>query len=208
MAPGASTRGFADVSIPPDGQITESCPAPLRKIFRFSFDPNHFTESHRPVPQRGVRTSRTRDGMWWTRQRGLTNGAEADGEVVWSWRPDAGVKCRGFSARRRWQKSPVTGESTKETVKTIAQGRPGVSGGPVVTTLVCFLFCTRGCGCSGHPAFPAPSDFSEGPTFTATTRAKCAARSRSCVCERWCWKIESEAVHCVVPRHTLSVVPA
>jgi hypothetical protein len=28
--------------------------------------------------------------------------------------------------RRRWQKSPVTGESTKETVKTIAQGRPGV----------------------------------------------------------------------------------
>jgi hypothetical protein len=32
----------------------------------------------------------------------------------------------GFSARRRWQKSPVTGESTKETVKTIAQGKLGV----------------------------------------------------------------------------------
>jgi len=29
---------------------------------------------------------------------------------------------------------------------------------PVVTTLVCFvLFRTRGCGCSKHPAFPAPS---------------------------------------------------
>jgi hypothetical protein len=27
-----------------------------------------------------------------------------------------------FPAKRRWQKSPVTGESTKETVKTIAQG--------------------------------------------------------------------------------------
>jgi hypothetical protein len=27
---------------------------------------------------------------------------------------------------RRWQKSPVTGESAKETVKTIAQGMPGV----------------------------------------------------------------------------------
>jgi hypothetical protein len=25
---------------------------------------------------------------------------------------------------RRWQESPVTGESTKETVKTIAQGMP------------------------------------------------------------------------------------
>jgi hypothetical protein len=29
---------------------------------------------------------------------------------------------------RRWQESPVTGESTKETVKTIARGMPGVSG--------------------------------------------------------------------------------
>ena len=26
----------------------------------------------------------------------LTNGTEADGEVVWSWRPDAGVKLAGF----------------------------------------------------------------------------------------------------------------
>src|SRR5260370_5172023 len=42
--------------------------------------------------------------------------------------------------------------------KTIAQGRPAGSGEPVVTTLVCFvLFRTRGCGCIGHPAFPAPS---------------------------------------------------
>jgi hypothetical protein len=39
---------------PPDGQITESCPAPFAKIFSFAPDPNQFTESHRPVPQRGV----------------------------------------------------------------------------------------------------------------------------------------------------------
>jgi hypothetical protein len=32
-----------------------------------------------------------------------------------------------MSRRRRWQTSPITGESTKETVKTIAQGMPGVS---------------------------------------------------------------------------------
>jgi hypothetical protein len=49
----------------------------------------------------------------------------ADGEVVWSWRPDAGVKSCGDasgltglemyhqSAKRRWQESPVTGESAK-----------------------------------------------------------------------------------------------
>jgi hypothetical protein len=30
--------------------------------------------------------------------------------------------------RRRWQESPVAGESTKEAVKTIARGMPGDSG--------------------------------------------------------------------------------
>src|SRR3984893_9700489 len=52
--------------------------------------------------------------------------------------------------KRRWQKSPVTGESTKETVKTIAQGRPGRSGEPVVTTLVClFQFAREAAGATG-----------------------------------------------------------
>ena len=73
-------------------------------------------------------------------------------EVVWS---DAGVKFRGIiPAKRRWQKSPVTGESAKETVKTIAQGMPGDSGEPVVTT-VCFLPLHTGRGRIGRPAFPA-----------------------------------------------------
>jgi len=42
----------------------------------------------------------------------LTNGTEADGEIVWSWRRDAGVKLRGMPAQRRWQQSPFAGEST------------------------------------------------------------------------------------------------
>jgi hypothetical protein len=45
--------------------------------------------------------------------------------------------------RRRWQTSPVTGESTKETVKTIAQGMPGDPGVTVVTMLVCFFHIAR-----------------------------------------------------------------
>ena len=55
-----------------------------------------------------------------------TNGVCADGEVVWSWRSDAGAKVAGLneSDDRRWQPSMVTEESTKDTVKTIAQGRP------------------------------------------------------------------------------------
>src|SRR6266487_3102911 len=68
--------------------------------------------------------------------------------------------------RRRCQTSLVTGESTKETVKTIARGMPGVTGVTVVTMLVCFvLFRTRGFGRNERPAFPAPSEFQEGATF-------------------------------------------
>ena len=50
----------------------------------------------------------------------------ADGEVVWSWRPDAGVKFAMMLCITRMTVTtkPVTGESMKETVKTIAQGRP------------------------------------------------------------------------------------
>jgi len=58
-----------------------------------------------------------------------------------------------------------------------AQGRPGVSGEPVVITLACFvLFRTRGRGCSGHPAFPAPSVI--GGTRLLKPRAHRAARTR------------------------------
>ena len=57
---------------------------------------------------------------------------------MWSRRPGAGVKSRGIFHEATVTIKPVTGESTKETVKTIAQGRPGV---PVNlwSTTVCFL---------------------------------------------------------------------
>jgi hypothetical protein len=43
----------------------------------------------------------------------------------------------------------VTGESTKETVKTIARGMPGETGVAVVTTLVCsFYFACEAAGAS------------------------------------------------------------
>ncbi len=87
-----------------------------------------------------------------------TNVPEADGEVVWFWRPDAGVKPRGLCpCGRRWQTSPVSGKSTKETVKTIACGNAGLfrwTCGDYARVL-CF-FRTRGCGCIGRPAFPTP----------------------------------------------------
>ena len=64
----------------------------------------------------------------------------------------------------------VTGESTKETVKTIARGMPGVSGVTVVTCLRAFYFCTQGCGRIERPAFPAPS-VSRGRKFLQTSGA-------------------------------------
>src|ERR1700731_5454195 len=81
--------------------------------------------------------------------------------------------------RRRWQKSPAHRGEHEAAVKTIAQGRPGRSGEPVVTTLVYFVFYrTRGCGCIVRPAFPAPSAF-EGRTKSKTRAKKHAARMRS-----------------------------
>src|ERR1700716_2494355 len=65
--------------------------------------------------------------------------------------------------------------------KTIAQGRPECSGEPVVITLVCFLLCTRGCGCTGHPAFPAPSVI-EGRRVSCTVRAQpCRGIADACL---------------------------
>src|SRR5437868_9530272 len=80
----------------------------------------------------------------------------------------------GNPLERRWQESPVTGETTKETVKTTAQGMPVDCGVPVVTTLVCSPFLhARLWVRAAHPAFPAPSVV-EG--YCATARALSAPR--------------------------------
>jgi hypothetical protein len=53
-----------------------------------------------------------------------TNDVVADGEVVWFRPPDAEPKLRMRYERsaRREQESPVSEESTKDTVKALAQG--------------------------------------------------------------------------------------
>ena len=52
---------------------------------------------------------------------------------------------------------PVTAKSTKETVKTIARGMPGVFGVTVVINARVYYHYTRGCGRIERPAFPVPS---------------------------------------------------
>src|SRR5690348_15069721 len=51
--------------------------------------------------------------------------ARTDGEVVWSWRPDAGVKLRGYDPRGDGsKKARFPGRARRTPLKPIAQGRP------------------------------------------------------------------------------------
>jgi hypothetical protein len=82
---------------------------------------------------------------------------------VWSWRPDAGADLAmmlHITSMTVTTKPGLTAESTKETVKTIAQGRPVAPAEPVVLPRAFFMHADH--GCSPHPAFPAPSVFDEG----------------------------------------------
>ena len=65
--------------------ICPPCPVPFAKIFRFHSDPNHFNNFRRLVPHEGriaIVTDAGRDAV--DVDAPLTNGAKADGEVVWS----------------------------------------------------------------------------------------------------------------------------
>src|ERR1700704_3306752 len=53
-----------------------------------------------------------------------TNVADAYGEVVWSWRPDAGVKLCGFIRAAMVARKPVHQGEHDISRKAIAQGRP------------------------------------------------------------------------------------
>jgi hypothetical protein len=81
-----------------------------------------------------------------------------------------------FASRRgRWQESPITGESAKEAVNTIAQGVPGCFGEPVVTCLRAFLLCTQGCGCADAPGIPCALGF-RGKRYSKSGRIDAAGR--------------------------------
>jgi hypothetical protein len=68
-------------------------PVLFEKIFRFSSDPNQLLFRRIPPRQEGVsRSSRNVERDVMDADVPLTNGTDADGEAVWSWRPDAGVK--------------------------------------------------------------------------------------------------------------------
>jgi hypothetical protein len=71
----------------------------------------------------------------------------------------------------------------------------------VVTTLVCFLFRTRGCGRVGRPAFPAPSEFQKAGHLGRTRAKTRGENAESCLQKMPLLKIESTnaRILCVVP---------
>src|SRR5436853_5659971 len=83
------------------------------------------------------------------------------------------------TCRRQWQTSPITGEITKETVKTIARGMPGCSGEPVVTTSCAFYFLHARLRVQRAPGIPCALYFSR--VVVGKARAFHAARMQLAV---------------------------
>jgi hypothetical protein len=146
---------------------------------------NHLL-AHPASMKRGVRAVvTTREaGMRWTRMARQTNVANADGEVVWSWPPDAEAKFAGSSRRRRGQESPVPGESTKETVKTIAQGMPADPAKPVVTA-ACVFCCRRAMGEAITRHSLRPLRFPRAKLLATLGRERVAGSRRCVFTSRW-----------------------
>src|SRR4029453_14661806 len=87
---------------------------------------------------------------------------KAYGEVVWSWRRDAGAKLAISLAGDGDNKPAHRGEHDISR-KAIAQGMSECFRSPVCSCAPnAQFFGTRDRGCSVHPAFPAPSISKEG----------------------------------------------
>ena len=111
----ASRPGMTKM-ICPTGKSAKPCPPPVAKIYRFAFDPKHLYKPRRLAPsQRGVSWSSRNVGAGCDGRRRYrkTNGTGADGKAVWSWRPTLASSLWSASVGRRWQTSPITGESAE-----------------------------------------------------------------------------------------------
>jgi hypothetical protein len=141
-------------------------------VARLIVSPNHRQNRPHPVPIRGA--FRHRHGRW---ARDAVDAMVSKGERHQSGRRSRVV----LMPRRRHQvcsqaMSALTGPIRRASDGDKKARSPGRSRSrplkplrgecrlnpsvPVVTTLVRSLFRARGCGCNGHPAFPAPSIFS------------------------------------------------
>src|SRR5436190_9187540 len=149
----------------------------MKNILLYSSSDLRYTSGH-PVPPEGrimIVTTRWRGWRWTLRRQVLApdENAAAYGEVVWSWRRDPGVKPRGKSHAVTVAKQAAHRGEHEISRNTIARGKSGCLGCTCQTRVRSFYHCTRQCGRSRRPAFPAPSSQEEGQRDckTRTTHA-------------------------------------
>ena len=171
------------------------------------------------LDKRGVsRSSRTRGGMWWTRQRQAREvvrragspvsehgaqdvGAEAYGKTVWSWHPLLVSSWRRLTEPNRVRSAVNSPAMEARRIRlqgergisrqTIAQGMPECSG--CTCMLVCALSAifaheTAGAASTRHSLHPPISK--EG-TSSCKPRAQCVARMRRHICVGWVERSET-----------------
>jgi hypothetical protein len=109
-----------------DGQISKNLSSPARKNISLVASGKSVVFLRPSHPTRGAARDRheTRGGMRWTRKLRLTSAAEADGEGVWFWRPDAGAKLAGSIPPMTVTRKPGHRGERVISRKTIAQGMP------------------------------------------------------------------------------------
>jgi hypothetical protein len=141
-------------------QADATCPVLSAKIFLFPFGANHFSIRGHPGPHKGAFRDRheRKVGMRWTRwvllTRALIRGRRS--RVVLTPRRWRQVGERNFIGDGD-KKARSPGRARNKLLKPSRAGMPGDLGATVVTNACVLLPYTRGCGCNGHPAFPAPS---------------------------------------------------
>jgi hypothetical protein len=136
-----------------------TCLVPIAKIFPFTFGANHFYIRCHPGPHKGAFRDRheRRARVRWTLIARLTSALSCGrrSRVVLTprrWRQVSQKCLRGDGGKQA--RSP--GRARNKLLKPSRAGMPGDPGATVVTNACAFYHCARGCGCNGHPAFPAP----------------------------------------------------
>ena len=121
-----------------------------------------------------------------------TNAQPADGKVVWSWSPDAGIKlAETTSAGDGGKKARSPRRSRRKPLKPLRGECRAKTGVTVVTTRVCSLYLAcEAAGALGAPGIPGALTLSV--ERLCKTRALSAPRDCRCASEIRCLKIESE----------------
>jgi hypothetical protein len=171
----------------PSGKKTfarENLSSPARKKIPLRDDPKsnlHFSpsRSHKRGASRSSRTLEAGcDGRGSRRRICATNDAIADGEIAWSWRPDAGAKLAERSADDGGKKARSPGRS-RISRNTIVQGMPAVAVYPWLLTPVLFA-AQAATGATRIRHSLRPLMISRAVYFQHLGRNR-AARTRSCI---------------------------